>query len=579
MDRQTVAGPGVVPDQVLGPRAVGQALLFGRPARRFERQQFALEGFEHVGADPEVDRREHTAVHSPRSRRARSGIPVHHVRPGRPARHPVPHLLVEPDGFAVGQGIKHIPAVQADMAAAPRSIHTGLGMKGSGEGAVVAVGVSVVVFGPGTECAGKGLPIDKNLLVPFPPPDENVIGDLIDRTDNLALTRRGQEIRVEVRPRIPGQRPPLGAQMIAAAREGQRADLQRKLHGIGNRTGVAQSQVHGLLERHQQPAGHFPVFLDGEEQVFVRIDARRRAEKVAQRHSNALFAVEIYPEKQKPVCVVGPVGVVPIPALLCSRHTGGPCVDGFFPGYRGQAEGLAGGDRHILFDPFRPVRCRGGLRVGQRLGNPGLDGSPRIDLPGIERLDRGSGHIGAVAYFIVQGERFVLFFDGDLERFCVRDRIIQVAARAADVREHRPEGFLLSAEERFQRGRNARPGLSVEIKPRDIGVCGVGRPEPRDGAGTRQVRQNVLLAPVCGLGAHIPSPIQVVEPRIAALVAFAAVAAGRGLLEKGFGPSGKILEIRHLQKKVLDIDGFRGRGAAISQEQGRRGQKDQHTFR
>ncbi len=267
-----------MPDEMLSAGAIGQALLLCPPAGGLEGEQFAFERIEHVLTNTEVHRRERPAVDRHRPRRARLGIPVNDVRPRRFAGHPVPDLLIEPNRAAVWQRVEHVPAIQADVAAAGRAVDARLGMIRTREGPAVAVREPVVVLGPGPERAGEGLSVDEDLLIAFTPPDEHVVGQFVHRADHLSLSRCVQQIRIERQPSLAAERSPLGAKMIAAVRERVRSNVQIDLDGVRDRAGVGQTQTHRLAERHQQPAGHPSAFIDGEEQVLVRIHAGTGAE-------------------------------------------------------------------------------------------------------------------------------------------------------------------------------------------------------------------------------------------------------------------------------------------------------------
>ena len=83
----------------------------------------------------------------------------------------MPDLLIKTDGIPIGQGIEHIPPVEADVTAAGRTVDPCLGMVRPGEQAVIPIGKSIVVLRTGTETAGKSIPVNKYLLISFTPPD------------------------------------------------------------------------------------------------------------------------------------------------------------------------------------------------------------------------------------------------------------------------------------------------------------------------------------------------------------------------------------------------------------------------
>ena len=236
------------------------------------------------------------------------------------------------------------------MSAACGPVDPGLGVVGARERPVVAVGVAVVVLRPGAEGARERLAVDRDFLVALAPPDQPVVGDLVDRADDLAFARRIEDVRVEGRPGVAGERPPLGPQVVIAGRERAVADAQEELHGVGDPAAVRQAQVHRLRERHRQPARHPAGAVDREEQVFVGIDAGAAAEEIAERGFDGPLAVEEDLEDEEAVSVVGARRIAPVAAFAGADDAGRQFVDGLRavdPGDRGgfaRRDGQAGGD-------------------------------------------------------------------------------------------------------------------------------------------------------------------------------------------------------------------------------------------
>ncbi len=168
--------------------------------------------------------------------------------------------------------------------------------------------------------------------------------------------------------------------------------------------------------------------------------------------------------------------------------------------------------------------------------------------------------------------------DGDLQRLRVGERPVEVTARAADVGERRPEGRHRGIEERRERQLDPGHLLAVEVEAGGVRPGGIGRPDARDRAGSAEIGEDVLPAPVGRLGAHVLAHVVVVEPGRAALVAPAAVAAGRGAREERLGPPRQLLQVHHLLEETLDADRLGG-GRALRPGERRGAHRARHSPR
>ena len=156
---------------------------------------------------------------------------------------------------------------------------------------------------------------------------------------------RVQEVRVEERPGLAGQRPPLRAQVIVAIREthaARRADSAPPCKGSGRRWS---GSAHRFPERHQQAAGHLSGLVDREEQVLVGIHARRRTEEVAERRSDAFLAVETDFQQQECDRRYGPAPDRPISGSRAYPAPGRTTRRRLFPRARRADGRFAGRDR------------------------------------------------------------------------------------------------------------------------------------------------------------------------------------------------------------------------------------------